>query len=279
MDLPSPTPYQNGHSKDEAPLHHSGASAAPQSPQVRTVFPQDVHLWGRGAFFYLLHRFHVGGVTAGRLASLLWLVLAAIWALGALPGRWIGTGLWLLVFMLQVTAGLRERRSDYVTFAPSELPALSGAPLTPAEKLPVHATGLFNVEGKYQRFVWLPGFFRTFATGEHAVLCLVRERRRWFLLSSAPQETGMWYAFVDPGSLQQVRWGTLTFGATASPAIEATYRLTLPPTGRRQQPTIREETLYLAFSAADDGQRIYVDLAQHLPQSAPAPETAPTPLR
>lgn len=261
---------QNG-----APLQPSGASAAPQSHQERTVFPQDARLWGSGAFFYLLHRFHFGGVTAGRWFAILWLLLAAVWTTGALPGRWIGATFWLIVFVLQVAAGLRLRSSDYVNFTHTEVPALSGTPLTPREKLPVHGTGLFNVEGKYQRFVWLPGFYRTFATGEHAVLCLARERRRWFLLSSAPEEAGMWYAFIEPDSLLQLRWGTLTFGATESPAIEVTYRLTIPPSGRRKQPTVREETLYLAFTEPEDGRRIYGDLAQHLPQPASVPNSAP----
>lgn len=280
MGLPRPTAYRNGHNQDQAPLQQSGASVVPQTSapplsQPRTVFPNDARLQGPNALFYLLHRFQIGGIPAARWLAFLWLSLAAIWALGFFPGRWVGTAFWLLIFALQVAGGIRARRRDYIDFMPEDAPALDAAPLTPSEKLPIHATGLFSVEGKYQRFSWLPGFYRTFATGEHAILCLMREQRRWGLLSSPQEEAGMWYAFIEPDSLIQLRWGTLAFGKTKSSAIAATYRLTIPPSARRKQPLVREETIYLAFDQAEDGQRLYVDLAQHLPQPSVARDSTP----
>lgn len=262
---PSTTPpYTNGHY--ETPLAASGVSPHPQaSAHKPTVFPPDLPLADLGSWLYGLHRFHLGGVPASRYIALLWLAIALLAALNALPGRWITMSIALLLWAGQFVLGLRHRKQHYVSFTSAPLPALNHTPLETSEKLPIYATGLLSVEGRYQQYSALPGFYRTFATGEHAVLCLVQERRWLGFLTWPADETGMWYAFVQPTDIQRLTWGNLRFGNKSFPAVAIDYRLEIPPSSRRKEPEIRQETLYLAALEMDDAKRMYVDLLTNLP--------------
>jgi hypothetical protein len=171
----------------------------------------------------------------------------------------------LLFWVGQIVLGLRYQRQRYITFNAEPAPALNAAPLETSEKLPIYATGLFSVEGRYQQYSALPGFYRTFATGEHAVLCRVQERNWLGLLSWPPEEIGMWYAFIHPTDIEQLTWGNLHFGSTTFPAMAVTYRLEIPAGPRRKKAEIRQETIYLAAPEAQDAQRLYVDLLTNLP--------------
>jgi hypothetical protein len=229
-----------------------------------TVFPDDLPLRGPNALLYALHHFQLAGLPVARWISLALLALAAIWATGILPGRWWGCAFWLLAALAFTMWGARARSADYVTFAPGSAPVLSQT-LQPSDKLSVYATGQFNVEGRYQRFTFLPGFYRTFATGEHALLCLARERKWAALASWPPEEPGMWYAFMMPADIIGLHWGELQFGASHAPAVAIDYRLTIPAGGRRKQDLVRAERLYVAVATQEDGRQLYTDLLQHLP--------------
>lgn len=270
-------PYTNGHY--ETPLDISGVSLhRPPSTQQPTVFPANLSLSGVSPLLYALHRFRLGGAPASRYLAGLWLLIAAFALLGVLPGRWFSVALALVVWAAQIIIGYRYQHRHYVTFLPRTLPALDEKPLDTTEKISIYATGLFNVEGRYQPYSVLPGFYRTFATGEHAILCRVPERKWLGFLNWPADETGMWYAFVSPADIQRLSWGNLQFGSHALPAIAVEYRLELPPSPRRKKPEIRQETLYLASSQQDDAQRIYVDLANNLPSGNVAtslPSTTP----
>ncbi|HXF62658.1 MAG TPA: hypothetical protein VNK95_13635, partial [Caldilineaceae bacterium] len=121
-----------------------------------------------------------------------------------------------------------------------------------------------------QRFTWLPGFYRTFATGEHAVLCLVRDRRWGYMAQWPPDEPGMWYAFFEPSVISEVRWGELRFGRNRATALAVAYHLTIPATARKRE-QIRPEVLYLAVQSEADARRLFADLLQHMPAPAPQP--------
>jgi hypothetical protein len=257
-------PYTNGHY--ETPLEVSGVSLRPPAPVHKpTVFPADLPLAGLGPIFYGMQRFHLGGMPFSRYISALWIAIAFLAAFGALPGRWITMTLALLVWVVQITLATRLQRLNYISFTSAPLPALFESPLDTSEKLPVYATGLLSVEGRYQKYSALPGFYRTFATGEHAVLCRVQERNWLGMLSWPADETGMWYAFIYPTDIIRMTWGIVHFGATTFPGLAVEYRLELPPDARRKKPEIRQETLYLATPEAKDAQRLYVDLLTNLP--------------
>jgi hypothetical protein len=159
----------------------------------------------------------------------------------------------------------RYHQQQFVGFVPIAIPSLNRAPLQPHEKLPIYATGLLSVEGREQYFSALPGFYRTFATGEHAVLCRAAERGWLGVLGWPPEEVGMWYTFLNPSDIDTLMWGQLNFGTTQLPALAVVYRLELPAGPRRKNAEVRQVTLYLAARATDDAQQLYVDLLKGLP--------------
>lgn len=260
----APQPYTNGHY--ETPLELSGVSLRrPAAVQKPTVFAKDLPVRGMGPIFYALHRFHFNGLPFARYMVLLWILLAALAALNVLPGRWFTASLLLLIGIIQIILNQRYRQRKYITFTPATAPVLNESPLTPSEKLPIYATGLLSVEGRYQHYSALPGFYRTFATGEHAILCRVQERNWLGLLSWPHDEIGMWYAFVKPTEIERLAWGTLHFGSEKAHALEIEYQLEIPPSPRRKRTELRREILYIATSELKDAQRVYIDLLNNLP--------------
>ena len=127
-------------------------------------------------------------------------------------------------------------------------------------------TGLFSVEQKYQRFTWLPGFYRTFATREHALLCQVAQRSGRGIGEWPEEEIGLWYIFFSPAALRQLTWGSVTFGAEPRPAIAVTHRVTIPKQRLRREQT-RDETIYIAFASAAIGELIWADLQHDFPHN------------
>jgi hypothetical protein len=222
---------------------------------------------GFGPVLYALHRFHFGGLPVARYIVWFWLLIALIAGVAPFPGHWIIMTVAIVLWVAQIVLGLHFRRKSYISFTPTPQPALHDTPLEPSEKLSIYATGLLSVEGRYQRYCALPGFYRTFATGEHALLCRVQERTWLGMFSWPPEEIGMWYAFVKPADIQQLTWGTLHFGTNANPAIAIAYHLELPPSPRRKRAEIRQEILYIAAAEPRDAERLYLDLLNNLPAS------------
>ena len=71
----------------------------------------------------------------------------------------------------------------------------------------MYVTGGLTVEGSEQRFTFVPGFYKTFATREHALLCQVRPAARVGVLRWPEAEVGMWYAFFQPNADPAGRMG------------------------------------------------------------------------
>lgn len=267
--MAQPHLYQNGHTATPPPSDGGRVADPDFAPRAQpTIFPADPPTRGWDALFYALHHFHMGGTPVSRYLASVWWVGALIFATGILPGRWWGVAACAVLLIGQIALGIRQRRRDYVAFTPETMPALAAAPFTPPEKAPIHVTGCFTVEGKYRRYTWLPGFYRTFPTGEHALLCHVRARR-WLGVGEWPtEETGMWYVFIPPDTVEDIQWGRLRFGSSESDALAVTYTLVIPPTGRRKHDEIRRETVFIAFDQPTVGQRIVADLLHHLPADA-----------
>jgi hypothetical protein len=231
---------------------------------VPTAFAADLPLRGLGPLLYGQAKFYFIAIPLGRGFLVLLILAIALAILGILPGQWMTAAILLLVLLGLVALSAHIRRAQYVTFAPSAPPSIDELPLQTKEKLSIYATGLFGVEGRHQRYSVLPGFYRTFATGEHALLCLLRERT-WLGVCTWPlEETGMWYAFVNPNDIEKLAWGTLSFGPTSMPAVAIEYRLELPPGPRRKRAVIRQETIFVAAQQMVDAKRIYADLRHNL---------------
>ena len=138
--------------------------------------------------------------------------------------------------------------------------ASSNPQLDPADKLPVHVTGLFSVEGKDTRLTWVPGFYRTFSTREHALLCQEQARRIFKVAETDLELAGMWYIFFQPEEITGMRWGSLYFGSKPRSAIAVDRKIEVKATRRFQRDKAKTETVYLAFLDLDEGLRIWEDL-------------------
>ena len=251
------TPSLNG--KHEASPTPSGASVIAPQP---TVFPSDPPRSSVRTWFYYASRYHLGGAPFLRWVLILLVVMGLVWAVGWLPGQWWGVALCLLSIGALLTTLHYWRRRDFVRFVATTPPTLATKPMEPREKVPVMVTGLFGVEQKYQRFTWLPGFYRTFATREHVLICQVGQKP-WAGLGHWPEEeVGLWYIFCQPQDIRQVEWGEIHFGTETRPAIGITHRVTVTKSRRFRTEQIREETVYLAFATAELGEVIWADL-QH----------------
>lgn len=235
-------------------------------PPQPTTFPSETIPLSLPLLFYNLARFTWGDVRLIRLLQWALVFAAAFWATGWLPGRWWGTALSLALLVALFWRLYRWRQADFVTFVRSPLPPVTPQRLAPKEKLPVYVTGRFAVEKKIQRFTWLPGFYRTFATREHALICQVAQRS-WFWLARWPEaEIGLWYIFFTPPMIKQLEWGELHFGKHYRPALAVTYEL--PVDSKQRRRTEVSETVYLALPDADNGCAILADLLVDLPAPA-----------
>ncbi len=279
--LPTRTPPSTNGYHPAPPATPSGAvlspGAAPSASARRpTVFPPDLERFSPALLLYLLGRGQLGGLTLLRWLWTVGLLLALVWLTGLLPG-----GLWvsaaLLLALLAVTAArILLARRHFVRFVPLPAPAVEPIVLPPPEKLPIHVTGPLEVNGRVRPFTWLPGFYRTFATREHALLCQCRERRVLALGAWPEAETGLWYGFFRPERIRSLQWGQVTIGAIKRPGLAVEH---LPETSPNPAPGLRKrrtvETLYIACADEATARRILADLSVEAAALLPLPEEVP----
>lgn len=215
-------------------------------------------------FSYRLQR-HIGfGMPLARWLGLVLLVVAGwslyrwwpfAWQAALLIGLFLG-----YVFVLAWAA-----RSGYVRFTPGPRPDGSSGPedppdtaralepvrpLRPEELVPVRASGWFTVEGQEQYFVDVEAGIETVETREHIVMGLIRPTR-FLLLGRWPnRDTGWWYIFFTPSTIQEIRPGQLTTGTRSRPAL----RIETAPDADTVQ------TIYLAFDDPVTLRRVWDDL-------------------
>ena len=207
-------------------------------------------------FSYRLQR-HIGfGMPLARWLGLVLLVVAGwslyrwwpfAWQAALLIGLFLG-----YVFVLAWAA-----RSGYVRFQPdSGLESTPGPdspearPLRPEELVPVRASGWFTVEGQKQYFVDVEAGVETVETREVIVMGLIRPTRFLLLGRWPKRDTGWWYIFFQPSTIQEIRPGQLTTGARSRPAL----RIETAPDADTVQ------TIYLAFDDPVTLRRVWDDL-------------------
>ena len=209
-------------------------------------------------FSYRLQRHIRFGMPLARWLGLVLLVVAGwslyrwwpfAWQAALLAGLFLG-----YVFVLAWAA-----RSGYVRFTPGPKPGGSSGPertpselppLRPEELVPVRASGWFTVEGLEQYFVDVEAGTETVETREHIVMGLIRPTR-FLLLGRWPnRDTGWWYIFFTPSTIQEIRTGQLTTGVRSRPALRIVYA----PDADRVQ------TIYLAFDDPVALRRVWDDL-------------------
>lgn len=276
MNLPKVTINHNGHKASpesgeafpvssqvplsQLPLQESNNQYADRVHAQRTTFPSDPQSGSLRTFLHNASNHYIGGSTLFRY--LLWIpvIAALVWLTGWLPLRWVGVGVFVLLALALVITLRYWRGRDFVRFHEQSRPEVTPEPIDSQDKVPIHATGFFEVEGKQQRYTWLPGYYRTFATREHALLCIVQEQQFLRVSRRLAEDTGMWYVFFTGSVVEGVRWGKLHYGNQPRTAIAVDYRVTIPPKNRFQREKVVTETLYMAVQDEEDGHRILADL-------------------
>ena len=213
-----------------------------------------------GALFYRLNRHNIGDISISRWIQIFLLVPAAIAIVGRPNGYLIVAGGLLVLFIAFTITATRWRRRNYVEFTPQTAPEVTPHALQPSEKLPVFASGLFSVEGKYADFTWLQGYFRTFATREHALICLVQPSRFALLGNWAEKEVGRWYIFIKDDEVKGIHWGEIGYDSKRLPCIAVDHVLFVPKRGRFDRDKTLERTVYIACEDPADLERILADL-------------------
>lgn len=252
-------------------LHRNGTPPASETTRsrapaqaARTEFLPDRPADTARAWAYHLDRQQLGGVPLNRWLYGL-LVAAALLLLLVLPSYGWWSALALLLSAAALWLWLRvERSRGYVRFFPSPLPAAEGVastwPLAPSAKLPVYVSGLLSVDVKVRRFAALPGFYRTFATREHALLCQVRPRRLLGLATWPQEEEGLWYAFFYAHQVRRLQTGQIAFDGAQFPGFLIEYQPDKPLDGKARRRGPQRITLYVAFPQAADYQAALADL-------------------
>ena len=213
-----------------------------------------------GRLFYRLTRHKFAGQHFLRWLQIDLFLIGGAGLLGWLPGGWFTAGVALLL-IVGLLAGYRYwQAKDFVAFIPAGMPLITPATLPSSAKLPVWASGYFGVENKHQHFTWLQGFYRTFPSREHAIICL-SQSTSFLGVGRLPENlAGMWYSFFKPEAVLEIGWGEICFGTECLPGLAVTHTVRIPRRNWLQPEKDAPKTTYLAFSERDDALTVLADL-------------------
>ena len=206
-------------------------------------------------FVYNLERHRLFEVRLRRWLILLCLIApAALW-FGAGGATRLVAGLATAGATIALVAIWQADRQHYVRFAPGppHAPERDAPPVSPwpaMSKVPVRASGFFEVSGMRRYFVEAPADYTTFETREHCVMARVPFSRFLLLGASERGETGWWYTFFQPTMLRAVTGGRLYFGLRPRLALQ----LQIAPIHDKV------EILYLSFEDEATRSLILTDL-------------------
>lgn len=262
------TPSQNG--IHPAPPSPGGAVRAVPGPG----FPPPLAERSLDSLLYRLSVADLIGLNVARWGWGLSLFAAfVLWLLGGRAGGWLALLIVAAIGFL-VVANAVYRARGYIRFQPDTTPrsapgpAPGAAPLSPGDKVPGWVTGVLTVNGRTRRFTCLPAFYRTFATREHMVVGLCGELWAQGPVNWTDADLGLWYLFVEPGSVRSIASGALTHAQSVLPAVRIAYSAG-PQTEQARQAT---ETFWFALQDAADLDRILADLALDVPPLSPPEE-------
>lgn len=172
---------------------------------------------------YQMSRHYVLGHSLAR-----WAVLLSGLGLGWAIWRYLDSPIWALAGAglagLAVWLLLRQaRRRRYIRFFPqaeTEAPVVASTALSLGQRVPVRATGHFEVSNMRRYFVEAAAQFEAFETRERVVMVNVRPSQVLLLARSAAREIGWWYTFFQPWMVSGVELGHLEFGSSRRPALK-----------------------------------------------------------
>lgn len=218
---------------------------------------------------YHLSRQRMAGIPLARLILFLLGAFALLGLMAPPPGRWMIPLVCFLLIVAFLGAMWALRRQSYIRFVEGNLPAYPPQALAQPAKVSLYASGLLGVQGRQQFFAGAPGFYRTFPTREHAVMCQMR-LRRWLTVAAWPEdEVGLWYTFFRPEEWHAIRAGVIHIDRLERPALAIHYRSQPPPDARGRQRKADPRVLYLAFLTEADRATVLSDLAVDSPVLAP----------
>lgn len=198
---------------------------------------------------YQLSRHRLGPLRLNLVPLFFALVSGLIWRAGGLTGEQAILIIALCLVLVLVT--LLAKRQGFIVFRRNKR-ALSPSPdhpeLVPDEKVPVRATGLFEVRDRQRYLVEVTADFATMETREHIVMGRTLDPR--FLVGAPKDDVGWWYIFFMPHMIKEIEAGEAHFGLRARPAIEIRYRTEED----------KLELVYLSFNALPQMQRVLEDL-------------------
>jgi hypothetical protein len=220
-------------------------------------------------FAYQLRRHRLGDWGLDRWGmTLAWGASVVILVQWLLRGRPVLPVWHWLILTLLILGGLGllllrkwAARRLYVEFEPQpRLVPPPGKALMPEDKIPLRATGRFEVNGRARVFADLTAYWRTYASREHALLA-IQHRTRFLLAYSPGEDVGMWYIFIRPDAVKGIVPGNLCYGGRSSPALRVAYRHQPPTVEGKRPPKPIVATAYLAFDDDVAREQVWADLA------------------
>ena len=150
-------------------------------------------------------------------------------------------------------------RARYLIFRKTEHPSSSASAdvpqLAPEEKVPVRASGHFEVSGMRRYFVEAQAYFETVETREHIIIAWTPLWSFLGLADSPREEVGLWYAFFMPATIQEIEVGRIYFGLQPRLALKVVY----------QSESGSRETVYLSFDHPEQQEAVLADLRHDAP--------------
>jgi hypothetical protein len=152
---------------------------------------------------------------------------------------------------------LWARRTRYLIFQRAEHSSSTRdvPQLAPEEKVPVRASGHFEVSGMRRYFVEAQAYFETVETREHIIIAWIPHRSFLGLAASPREEVGLWYVFFMPATIKKIEVGKAYFGLRSHPALRVVY----------QSESRSQETVYLSFDHHEQKETVLADLRRDVP--------------
>jgi hypothetical protein len=206
---------------------------------------------------YRLNRLRLWGQPLNRWLFFLSLLGIPAVALDLIESGPITDAVVILACLSLMLALLWAGRTRYLIFRRAENPSLTtdGPQLAPEEKVPVRASGHFEVSGMRRYFVEAQAYFETVETREHIIIAWTP---RWSLLGLADsprEEVGLWYVFFMPATIKEIEVGEVHFGPQPRPALKVVY----------QSESGSRETVYLSFDHPEQREVVLADLRRDAP--------------
>jgi hypothetical protein len=209
---------------------------------------------------YFLKRLRFWGQPLNRWLFFLSLLGILAVAANLLDSGPVADALVILAGLSLMLALLWAGRTRHLIFRRVECPspsasAANGPQLAPEEKVPVQASGHFEVSGMRRYFVEAQAYFETVETREHILIAWTPYWSLLGLAASPHEEVGLWYVFFMPDTIQEIEMGKVYFGLRSRPALKVIY----------QSESGSPETVYLSFDHHEQRETVLADLRLDAP--------------